>query len=101
MWGHGVAKFSMDQLLASREQMNRVKADFLKTDLQTALTFTKIARQTHDDIQKKRSCRAARKAYDTVLSMIPKVDLNDSDRRVARKGLTQLKSDLEALGEVF
>jgi hypothetical protein len=101
IWGHGAARFSMDQLLDSRKQMNRVRADFLKTNLQTALTFLKIARQTTDDIQRRRSCRAARKAYDSLLALTPQVDLNDHDSRLARQGLTELRSDLEALGEVF
>ena len=42
----------MDELLASREQMNRVSTEFLKVDLKTALTFVKIARQTPTTIKR-------------------------------------------------
>lgn len=43
----------MDEPLVTREQANRTSANFLKTDLQTALTFTKIAGETDDDCEKK------------------------------------------------
>lgn len=79
--------------------MNRASAEFLKIDLETALTFVKIARQTPDDVRKKRNCRAARRAYETVMRFIPKVELNPQDAQVITLALNQLRSDLEALGE--
>ena len=99
--GLAAAKPTMDELLASRERMNRVSVDFLKTDLETALTFVKIARQTRDDLRRKRNCRAARKAYDTVAKLVTKVELSAENGRVVRLGLAELKKELEALGEAF
>ena len=76
MRGHAAPKPTVDDLLASRERMNRASAEFLKIDLETALTFVKIARQSRDDVRKKRNCKAARRAYETVLRLINKVELN-------------------------
>lgn len=91
----------MDELLASREEINRSAANFLKIDLQTALTFVKIARTTGDDSRKRRNCRAARKAYSTVAKLVPKVSLNAEDSRIVRQGLAELKNALDALGDEF
>ena len=91
----------MDELLASRERMNRASVEFLKTDLETALTFVKIARQTRDVSRRKRTCRAARKAYETLAKFIQKVDLSTESARQVGLGIKQLKSELESLGEVF
>jgi predicted anti-sigma-YlaC factor YlaD len=91
----------MDELLASREQMNRASTEFLRLDLETALTFVKIARQTHDHLQKKRNCRAARRAYETVAKLAKKADFNTENGRAMRLGLAQLRAELEELGETF
>jgi len=81
--------------------MNRASAEFLKIDLETALTFVTIARQAHDSARKERNCRAARKAYDTVVKLFGRVELNDMDRQVVMDGLLQLQKQLVELGEQF
>jgi hypothetical protein len=91
----------MDELLASRERMNRASAEFLKLDLQTALTFVGIARQTRDQVRKRRNCMAARRAYDTVMRLVDKIQLSVEDRRAVSHGLKRLRTELETLGEVF
>lgn len=98
MRGHAVAKPTVDQWLASLDRLNRASADFLKIDLETALTFLKIARETSDNVRKERNTSAARKAYQTVLKLAGKTKLGSEDRRVVTKGLEQLKSELAALG---
>ena len=98
---YGADRPTVDQLLASRERMNRASAEFLKIDVETALTFANIARQAHDSARKERNCRAARKAYDTVAKLFRKVNLNDVDRQTVIDGLLQLRKELEALGEKF
>lgn len=95
--GHPAAKPTVDELLASREQLNRASAEFLKIDLQTALTFVRIARQTNDGVQKKRNCLAARKAYETVVRLVRKIQLSAEDLRFIEQTLEQLQSELEAL----
>ena len=91
----------MDELLATRDRVNRASTDFLKVDLETALTFVKFAHDSQDDWRKKRNCRAARKAYDTILRLVKKVDLTANDGLVLKHGLDRLKSELETLGETF
>lgn len=95
--GHPARKPTVDELLASREQLNRASAEFLKIDLQTALTFVRIARQTNDGVQKKRNCLAARKAYETVVRLVRKIQLSAEDLRFIEQTLEQLQSELEAL----
>jgi len=95
------AKPTIDELLATRERMNRASVEFLKTDLETALTFVKIARQTRDESRRERTCRAARKAYETLTKFVNKVNLDAENGRQVGLGLKQLKSELESLGEVF
>jgi hypothetical protein len=92
---------TLDELLSIRDQTNRVRADFLKTDLQTALTFVKIARQTHNDFRRLRSRAAARKAYDTIVSLTPKVLLTAKDSRLINRKLRRLQLELKALDEAF
>jgi hypothetical protein len=95
--GHPTAKPTVDELLASRERMNRASVEFLKIDLQTALTFVQIARQTNDNLGKKRNYLAARKAYETVVRLIRKIELSAEDLRFIKQRLEQVQSELEAL----
>ena len=81
--------------------MNRARADFLKIDVETALTFLRSARQTSDVARKKRNCNAARRAYGTVTKLMERVTLSEEDVRTLVVGLEQLRSELEELGEVL
>ena len=101
MRGHAAPKPTVDQMLASRERMNRASAEFLKIDLEIALTFVSSARQARDDVRKQRNCRAARKAYDTVVSLVQKVPLREQESQDVERGLSLLKTELKALGETF
>jgi hypothetical protein len=99
--GHQMTWAKLDELLSIRAETNRVRADFLKTDLQTALTFVKIAHQTEDDLRRIRSKAAARKAYDTVVNLLPKIPLTAEDNRLVKQTLKRLQLQLKALGETF
>ena len=99
--GYPARRPTVDELLATRERMNRVSADFLKTDLNTALTFAKIARETDNEVRRKRNCYAARKAYETVVKVLTRIDLKVEELVDVKRGLDQLKGELEALGETF
>ena len=92
---------TIDELIASREGVNRASADFLKIDLRTALTFVKIAQQTTDDVRKERNRMAARRAYETVKKLAQKVSLNDDEMQAIMQSLMRLRSELEALGETI
>jgi len=101
MKGHTAKKPTMDELAASRERMNRASVDFLKIDLETALTFAEIARTSTDPFRKKRNLQAARKAYNAIVHLAQKVDLRSSDSAFLEKRLAQLKRELTVLGETF
>ena len=98
--GHPAGRPTIDELLATRARMNQASAEFLKIDIQTALTFAKIARQTFDNTRKDRSTSAAKKAYDTILRLAKKIDLSKNDQRLVTEGLALLRSELQALGLV-
>ena len=91
----------MDDLLVTRQSFNRVTTDFLKVDIRTALTFTRIASQSEDPVTKWRNRRFARNAYDTVLRLLAKVELSESDARILADRVKRLKSELRELGETF
>jgi hypothetical protein len=94
------AKPSAADLLTSRERMSRASGQFLKIDLETALTFLQIARETNDDTRRSRNIRSARKAYETVIKLTRKVQLEDVDIEAINKMLEELKTKLADLGEV-
>jgi ATP-dependent Zn protease len=99
--GYAFPKPTMDDLLASRERLIRTSVEFLKIDLATALIFAKIARESRDNIRKKRNLGAARKAYDTMQRLMGKVEMGDRDTQFLHQGLAQLKNELLELGETF
>ena len=99
--GHAAAKAPEDEYIFSRERLNRASTEFLKLDIETALTFLTIARDTHDDSRQRRNLRSARRAYDTVLRFSDRVILSDEDRDALRSGLKRLRSELESFGERF
>jgi hypothetical protein len=53
-------------LLPRNPQFNKASTDFLRLDLQTALTFTGLALQTNDDLKRRRK-RQTHKACDAIL----------------------------------
>jgi hypothetical protein len=91
----------MDEYLDTRDRVNRASAEFLKLDVQTALTFLHIARTTSDLERQQRNRLAARHAYHTVLKLMQRTKLSEEDARTVALGVEQLKSELEGLGEVF
>lgn len=99
--GYAAVEPTLDELLDSVEETNRVGAQFLKLDLQTAFTFVAIAREAPDDARMMRNRMAARRAYDTVLKLAGKIDLSREDAREITRSLTQLRSELRGLGETL
>jgi hypothetical protein len=91
----------VDELLASVARHNKTGTDFLKADLEAALTFADIARTAEDAEERERNRRAARRAYDTIVRLINKVELNSEDANVMRSKLARLKSDLSEMDETF
>jgi len=81
--------------------MSRASGQFLKIDLETALTFLQIARETNDDTRRSRNIRSARKAYETVIKLSRKIQLADVEFQAINQTLEELKTRLADLGEVF
>ena len=98
---YAVAKPTVDELLATRAGANQANADFLKVDLNTALTFSEAALKTEEPVKKRRNCDAARRAYDTILRLMPKVALTEAEGSLLSQNLARLKSELESMGETF
>ncbi len=91
----------MDEILAAIARHNKTSADFLKTDIETALTFASIARNAENSADRARNLRSARRAYDTVVRLVERVELTDHDARILGRSLARLKSELRGLGEEF
>lgn len=91
----------MDELLASRNQLNRASVNFLKVEAETALTFAGIALQSQDSVKRLRNRRLARKAYDKILQLQDRVSLSQDDAQDLAEDLARLRSELSQLGEVL
>ena len=77
-------------------------ATFLITDLDLAMTLTRIAGDSAEDSEKRNRNRAnARRAYDSVSQINDHALLAADDRKVVNQKLVELKSALKKLGEVF
>ena len=82
--------------------LNANGIEFLKTDLETGLTFASIAVNAGDDLAKKRRNQAnARKAYDTVLAWSRRIVLTKTDAHQIEEKLGKLQAILRSLGEEF
>lgn len=76
--------------------------EFLKTDLGVALTFAHIALQASGDAYKRSRNRAnARKAYDTVITWMNRLTINQADAVEIGEKLHELRSTLKELGELL
>lgn len=100
-WGHPAPRPTLDQLAAIQERTHRASADFLKLDVETALTFTSMALTAENDVKRERNRKAARRAYETVVRLSKKMHLTDAETRDLNQRLTRLRSELAKLGEVL
>jgi hypothetical protein len=82
-------------------ELTMLKVNFIKTDLDVALTFAQIASQTGDRDKAVRNQRNARKAYDTLVRYMDSASLDRSDLDAITRKLALLKSALLGLGERF
>jgi hypothetical protein len=98
---YAALKPTVDELLDSLGQLKRTSTEFLKTDIETALTFSSIAAQTEDLQKKHRNRQHARRGYDTILRLSSRVKLSDDDEQLLSEKLMRLKAELQRLGEVF
>lgn len=97
-----VKRPTTEEFLAVGARVNRAGADFLRIDVQTALTFSGIALKSNsDEAKRRRNRKSARRGYDAILRLMEKVQLTTSEARSMSRNLTRLKSELRELGETF
>lgn len=75
--------------------------EFLRTDLDTALTFLDLAKSTDKVATRQRNYANARRAYDAVVRLMQKVSLDDTQRGELAERLALLKSRLQNVGQQF
>ena len=73
--------------------------DFLRCELDTGLTLSKLALDARRQDRRSRNSLNARKAYDTVVRFIPRVNLTPQETEEIKFRLAQLRLALESLGE--
>jgi len=76
-----------------------VGLEFLRTEVATGLTFSKIALETKDESKIVRNRANARKAYDAVLHFAPGTSLSAEEAQQIDASMALLKSALQQLGE--
>lgn len=74
---------------------------FVNVELETGLTFMRIAIGARGRSKIERNRMNARKAYDSALHFLAAVSLNQEETRLVQEKLAALKSGLEKLGEKF
>lgn len=85
-----------------QEQLRKNHADFLRIDLETGLTLTRIAeRAGTDSIKRQRTVRKARRAYDTVVKMRTSFAGSAAEGLQIDKKIRRLRTELLRLGESF
>ncbi|HUB34784.1 MAG TPA: hypothetical protein VMA31_17235 [Bryobacteraceae bacterium] len=83
------------------EDSNRIGAEFLITDLDIALTFLDVAQISANEETIRRNRAHARRAYDTVLHLLTKLEIDARQRQTIGERLSKLKARLEAVGYRF
>jgi hypothetical protein len=82
--------------------LNCNSVEFLKVDLETGLTFAKVALESVDDVDKKtRNQARSRQAYDFVIERQQGLRIDDEDAKEIFQKLKELRLALAALGEQF
>ena len=85
-----------------RNRLDRTGFSFLVSDVELALTLTRIAQDAATDSEKRaRNQNNARHAYDTITSLMGRVALTAEEEQELTTKLGQLKSELHLLGEQF
>jgi hypothetical protein len=95
----------MKDLLAETKRLSEeVKSShtsFLRTELDLAATFARMAMESTDQQKRSRTARQARLAYDTVLRFLVRVALTDAEQEDMYNRLASVKSNLQILGQTF
>jgi len=84
------------------ERIEKTGATFFLTDLDMAMTLTRIASDAPKDSEKRTRNQAnARHAYDEISRISRGAVLSDNERNDVHEKLAELRSALQQLGEEF
>ena len=83
------------------KEIDKLKVDFIRTDLDVALSFAEIARQTDEPEKAIRNQRNALKGYDAGFRFMSTAKITDFERELIGVKLRRLKSALLNLGETL
>jgi hypothetical protein len=94
-------KVLVHDLSDTGKELNATNVNFLKIDVETALTFSGLALKTDNEAKRKRNRHHARRAYDTILRLWDSVTFTPDEEAYMHNMIAHLKNDLEMLGEKF
>ena len=72
---------------------------FLRAELQTGMTMSRIAHNANGEAKKRRTLSNARKAYDSIVRFLPEARLSPDEAFEVKTKLAELREDLRLLGE--
>jgi len=81
--------------------LSNIGFEFLLADLDTAVTFMKVAESAVDANTRERNYGNARRAYDTVVRLMQNLALDDTQREELAAKLAFLKMRLQDAGQRF
>lgn len=81
--------------------LSNVAFEFLRTDLETGLTFMELAKSTRNKATRQRNHGNARQAYDCGVALMQNLSLDNTQREELAKRLALLKSRLQKVGQQF
>ncbi|MBV8632087.1 MAG: hypothetical protein JOZ83_14245 [Silvibacterium sp.] len=81
-----------------QRRVNSVIAELLLTDTEMALTFLDLADTTRVPENRTRRHKEAKKAYETIMSLIPKVAMKQAERELLDQRLGRLRRRLLKAG---
>ena len=81
--------------------IDRTGFEFLMTEARVGLTLAQGASSKRNPDRKARTIGAARHSYDTIMRLIARLQLDETQQRTLDRRIRSLKSKLRQLGEVF
>jgi hypothetical protein len=77
------------------QESQQLSVQFLKIELQAALTFTGVAESSTNPVHIEQGRRNAAEAYNTIQKLLPKVQPSEQDKRWIEHKLNELEQVLE------
>jgi hypothetical protein len=78
-------------------QFDDARAQFIRTEIETGLTFCRVACATSSPATRERNIKNARKALETAGEILQKAMLSANDKNLLAEGLMALSRSVEEL----